>query len=54
MEEILKKINELDAFLTEENLAKMTPEERTKYLESVERISAKYKTLVEFYKGGIV
>lgn len=53
MEEILKKINELDELLSEENLAKMTPEERTKYLETIQRINAKYATMLQLFKGGI-
>ncbi len=53
MEDILNKIYELNDFLTDENLKKMTSEERTKYLELVEKLKAKVDTLIEISEGGI-
>lgn len=52
MDEILNKINELDEYLSEERLARMTPQERTNYLELVEKLKARVDTLIELIEGG--
>ncbi len=52
MDEIIGKINELDSFLSEERLSKMKPEERTRYLELVEKLKARVDTLIELIEGG--
>lgn len=52
MDEIINKINELDVFLSEDRLSKMTPEERKSYLELVEKLKARVDTLIELIEGG--
>ena len=52
MEEIFKKIDELNAFLTEEKLAKMSAKERADYLELVEKLKARVDTLTDLLEGG--
>ena len=52
MEEILKKIDELNEFLSEENLAKMSPDERARYLNLVEKLKARLDALIELSEGG--
>lgn len=52
MEEIIKRINEVNAFLTEENIAKMSTEEQMKYLDLIEQLKARVDVIIENYKGG--
>lgn len=53
MEEILNKIDELNTFLTEENLAKMSADERARYLNLVEKLKARVDVLIKIGEGGI-
>lgn len=52
MEEILKKIEDLQAYLTPEELSKMSSEERREYLKEIETLQSRIEVLIDVMEGG--
>ena len=52
MEEILKKIEDLETYLTPEELAKMSSEERREYLKEIETLQSRIEVLIDVMEGG--
>mgnify|MGYP006994654192 CR=1 FL=1 len=52
MEELLRKIEEIQNSITDEDLKKMSKEERRKYLIEIEKLQSRIQVLIDVMEGG--